>query len=129
MMNARALGATKVFAWPDAQVAVMGAVAAIRILHRRRLAEVPEDARAQVELELAAEHEVISGGVARAIDHDHVSLPGVPAEERDPHQLLLGDEAAVRQPGELGEDVKHALVFRGDDSRALRHELDRKSVV
>ena len=46
----------------------MGAVAAIRILHRRRLAEVPDDARAQVELELAAEHEVISGGIARAID-------------------------------------------------------------
>ena len=39
-MNARSLGATKVFAWPGAEVAVMGAVAAIRILHRRRLAEV-----------------------------------------------------------------------------------------
>ena len=56
-MNSRALGATKVFAWPDAQVAVMGAVAAVRILHRRKLAEVPEDARAQVEHELADEHE------------------------------------------------------------------------
>ena len=39
-MNARSLGATKVFAWPGAEVAVMGAVAAMRILHRRRLAEV-----------------------------------------------------------------------------------------
>ena len=66
-MNSSSLGATKVFAWPDAEVAVMGSVAAIRILHRRRLAEVPEDARAQVELELAAEHEVISGGIARAV--------------------------------------------------------------
>ena len=43
-MNARSLGATKVFAWPTAQVAVMGSVAAVRILHRRRLAEVPDDA-------------------------------------------------------------------------------------
>ena len=67
-MNSASLGATRVYAWPDAEVAVMGAVAAIRILHRRRLAEVPDDARAQVELELAAEHEVISGGIARAID-------------------------------------------------------------
>ena len=66
-MNSSSLGATKVFAWPDAEVAVMGSVAAIRILHRRRLAEVPEDARAQIELELAAEHEVISGGIARAV--------------------------------------------------------------
>ncbi len=43
-MNSRSLGATRVFAWPTAEVAVMGAVAAVRILHRRRLAEVPEDA-------------------------------------------------------------------------------------
>ena len=40
-MNSRALGATAVFAWPGAEVAVMGAVAAVRILHRKRLAEVP----------------------------------------------------------------------------------------
>jgi acetyl-CoA/propionyl-CoA carboxylase carboxyl transferase subunit len=65
-MNSRALGASHVFAWPDAQVAVMGAVAAIRILHRRKLAEVPEDMRHQVEIELAEEHERIAGGLARA---------------------------------------------------------------
>ena len=33
-MNSRSLGATKVFAWPDAEVAVMGAMAAVGILHR-----------------------------------------------------------------------------------------------
>ena len=67
-MNSRALGATKVFAWPSAEVAVMGAVAAIRVLHRRILADLPDDQRAAMELELAAEHEKISGGVARAIE-------------------------------------------------------------
>ena len=67
-MNSSSLGATRVFAWPNAEVAVMGSVAAIRILHRRRLAEVPEESREQVELELAAEHEVISGGIKRAVD-------------------------------------------------------------
>lgn len=67
-MNSRSLGATKVFAWPTAEVAVMGAVAAIRVLHRRILADLPEDQRAAMELELAAEHEKISGGVARAIE-------------------------------------------------------------
>ncbi len=46
----------------------MGAVAAVRILHRRRLAEVPEDARAQVEAELAAEHERLAGGIPRAME-------------------------------------------------------------
>jgi acetyl-CoA/propionyl-CoA carboxylase carboxyl transferase subunit len=67
-MNARSLGATKVFAWPGAEVAVMGAVAAVRILHRRRLAEVAPDIRPQVEAELAAEHERIAGGVDRAVE-------------------------------------------------------------
>ena len=46
----------------------MGGVAAVRILHRRRLAEVPDDVRAQVELELAAEHEQIAGGIDAAIE-------------------------------------------------------------
>ncbi len=46
----------------------MGAVAAVRVLHRRLLADLPEDARVSMELELAAEHEKISGGVARAIE-------------------------------------------------------------
>lgn len=67
-MNARSLGATRVLAWPGAEVAVMGAVAAIRILHRRRLAEVSPEIRPQVEAELAAEHERIAGGVERAVE-------------------------------------------------------------
>ena len=67
-MNSRSLGATKVFAWPTAEVAVMGAVAAVRVLHRRILADLPDDQRAAMELELAAEHEKISGGVARALE-------------------------------------------------------------
>jgi acetyl-CoA/propionyl-CoA carboxylase carboxyl transferase subunit len=65
-MNSRALGATKVFAWPGAEVAVMGAVAAIRILHRRTLADVPPEKLHEVEAELAAEHEQEAGGLARA---------------------------------------------------------------
>src|SRR5690606_12043412 len=67
-MNSRALGATRVLAWPTAEVAVMGAVAAVRILHRRRLAEVPPDLRAQVEEELAEEHQRIAGGIDKAME-------------------------------------------------------------
>jgi acetyl-CoA/propionyl-CoA carboxylase carboxyl transferase subunit len=66
-MNSRALGATKVFAWPGAGVAVMGSVAAVRILHRRTLAAAPADERQQVEARLAAEHEEIVGGLPRAV--------------------------------------------------------------
>jgi acetyl-CoA/propionyl-CoA carboxylase carboxyl transferase subunit len=67
-MNSRSLGATRVFAWPDAQVAVMGSVAAVRVLHRRKLAEASDEARPTLEQELAAEHEVLSGGLNRAIE-------------------------------------------------------------
>src|SRR5215467_7501750 len=65
-MNSRALGATKVFAWPGAEVGVMGAVAAIRILHRRTLASVPPEQLHEVEAELAAKHEQETGGLERA---------------------------------------------------------------
>ena len=82
-MNARSLGATRVLAWPTAEVAVMGAVAAVRILHRRRLAEVPEDARADVEQELAVEHERLAGGLARAIEIGVIDEVVQPSVTRD----------------------------------------------
>ncbi len=78
-MNARALGATRVFAWDGATVAVMGSVAAVRVLHRRRLAEAPDDLRAQLEVELAEEHELLAGGLDRAMALgviDEVIAPG-----------------------------------------------------
>ncbi|MGH3185754.1 MAG: carboxyl transferase domain-containing protein [Streptosporangiaceae bacterium] len=67
-MNSRSLGATRVFAWPGAEVAVMGSVAAIRILHRRTLASVPPEQLHEAETELAAEHEATAGGLQRAVD-------------------------------------------------------------
>ena len=97
-MNARSLGATRVFAWPRAEVAVMGAVAAVRVLHRRKLAEVDPELRPQVEAELAAEHEKIAGGIDRAREI------GVVDEVVDPdtHPLSPGHRARqsrVDRPG------------------------------
>jgi len=74
----------------------MGAVAAIRILHRRRLAEVPDDARAQVELELAAEHEVISGGIGRAIEMGVVDEVVEPSLTRRAVAQVILDTPGVR---------------------------------
>ncbi|MPQ97539.1 acyl-CoA carboxylase subunit beta [Modestobacter sp. I12A-02628] len=65
-MNARSLGATSVFAWPGAEVAVMGAKAAVGILHRKKLAAALPGEREALHAQLAAEHERIAGGVARA---------------------------------------------------------------
>ncbi|WP_026918629.1 acyl-CoA carboxylase subunit beta [Gordonia shandongensis] len=65
-MNSRALGATAVFAWPGSEVAVMGAKAAVGILHKKTLAAAPEDEREELHERLAVEHEQIAGGVGRA---------------------------------------------------------------
>ena len=67
-MNSKSLGATRVFAWPISEVSVMGAIAAVRVLHRRLLADIAEEQRSAMELELAAEHEKVSGGVKRAVE-------------------------------------------------------------
>jgi acetyl-CoA/propionyl-CoA carboxylase carboxyl transferase subunit len=66
-MNSRSLEATRVFAWPGAEVAVMGSVAAIRVLKRREIAGVPEQQRPALEASLAAAHDIESGGVERAV--------------------------------------------------------------
>ena len=66
-MNSRALGATAVFAWPDAEVAVMGPEAAVGILHRKRLAATPEDEREAVRAELVEQQRRVAGGVDRAV--------------------------------------------------------------
>ena len=91
-MNSRSLGATRVFAWPGAEVAVMGAVAAVRILHRRTLAEVPAERRHEAEAELAAEHEREAGGLHRAIELGVVDEIIEPAKTR---QALARAIAAV----------------------------------
>jgi acetyl-CoA/propionyl-CoA carboxylase carboxyl transferase subunit len=81
-MNSKALGATRIFAWPEAEVSVMGSIAAVRVLHRRILAELPEDQRAGMELELAAEHDRTSGGIARAVEIGAVDEVITPQQTR-----------------------------------------------
>jgi acetyl-CoA/propionyl-CoA carboxylase carboxyl transferase subunit len=67
-MNSRALGATAVFAWPSAEVAVMGASAAVNILHRKKLAAAPNDQREAVREQLIQEQITVAGGVNRALE-------------------------------------------------------------
>ncbi|MEI9907028.1 MAG: carboxyl transferase domain-containing protein [Actinomycetota bacterium] len=90
-MNSQALGATKVFAWPTAEVSVMGAVAAVRVLHRRLLADLPEEQRDSMELELAAQHDQISGGVARAVEIGVVDEIISPSLTRGPIAKAIAD--------------------------------------
>jgi acetyl-CoA/propionyl-CoA carboxylase carboxyl transferase subunit len=95
-MNSRSLGATRVLAWPQAEVAVMGAVAAVRILHRRHLSTVPDDMRAQIELELAAEHERIAGGLDTALEIGVVDEVVAPSATRGRLAEVLREAEPVR---------------------------------
>jgi acetyl-CoA/propionyl-CoA carboxylase carboxyl transferase subunit len=99
-MNSRALGATRVFAWPTAEVAVMGAVAAVRVLHRRKLAEVAEDLRPRLELELAAEHQKVAGGLDRAVQIGVVDEVVEPVATR--RALAAAIAAAPQRRGQHG---------------------------
>jgi acetyl-CoA/propionyl-CoA carboxylase carboxyl transferase subunit len=66
-MNSRALGATAVFAWPEAEIAVMGAEAAVGILHRKKIAAAADHEREALKSRLAVEHSRIAGGTDRAM--------------------------------------------------------------
>jgi acetyl-CoA/propionyl-CoA carboxylase carboxyl transferase subunit len=94
-MNARALGATSVFAWPGAEVAVMGAKAAVGILHRKKLAAVPPGEREALHEQLAEEHERIAGGVNRALQIGVVDEVVEPARTR----RRLVEALAAAPPG------------------------------
>src|SRR5216683_7671889 len=95
-MNSRALGATRVFAWPGAELAVMGAVAAVRILHRRALAAAPADQRHELEAELAAEHEREAGGLVRARELGVIDEVIEPAKTRRALAEAIAAAAQVR---------------------------------
>ncbi|MGH3367750.1 MAG: acyl-CoA carboxylase subunit beta [Nocardioidaceae bacterium] len=94
-MNARSLGATRVFAWPGAEVAVMGAIAAVRILHRRKLADVAPEIRPKVEAELAEEHERIAGSIDRAVEIGVVDEVVEPSATRTALARAIADALAA----------------------------------
>jgi acetyl-CoA/propionyl-CoA carboxylase carboxyl transferase subunit len=67
-MNSRSLGATAVFAWPNAEIAVMGPNAAVNILHRKRIAATAPEKRDEVRAQLIDEQIRVAGGVGRALE-------------------------------------------------------------
>ncbi|HEX5597842.1 MAG TPA: carboxyl transferase domain-containing protein [Micromonosporaceae bacterium] len=81
-MNSRSLGATAVFAWPNAEVAVMGASAAVNILHRKKLAAAPHEEREALRAQLIEEQTRVAGGVNRALEIGVVDEVIEPSETR-----------------------------------------------
>jgi acetyl-CoA/propionyl-CoA carboxylase carboxyl transferase subunit len=81
-MNSRALGATKVFAWPQAEVAVMGAESAVGILHRRPLAAAADAEREALRARLIEEQRTVAGGVDRGVAAGSIDAVVQPADTR-----------------------------------------------
>jgi acetyl-CoA carboxylase carboxyltransferase component len=65
-MNSKDLGADLCLAWRDAEIGIMAGHAAVRIMHRRRLADEPDPDR--VADELASEYEAGHVSIERALE-------------------------------------------------------------
>jgi acetyl-CoA carboxylase carboxyltransferase component len=96
-MNSKDLGADFVFAWPSAQLGVMGAVQAVEIINRRDIAAAadPESERDALAAGYAAEH--LHPGAATA--DGHVDEVIAPSETRARVAAALGtlDSASLRR--------------------------------
>jgi acetyl-CoA/propionyl-CoA carboxylase carboxyl transferase subunit len=101
-MGSRGLGADAVFAWPGAQIDVMGAPAAVEILHRRELATLEGDARASAVTRLAEAHTAETGGLQRAVDCGVVDAVIDPADTRI---AVAGAIAAARPVRGLNANI------------------------
>jgi acetyl-CoA/propionyl-CoA carboxylase carboxyl transferase subunit len=95
-MNSRALGATAVFAWPSAEVAVMNAEAAVGILHRKALAAAADEDREPLRGRLVQQHRRTVGGLARGIALGVVDEVIKPADTRRRVAQALADAPSER---------------------------------
>jgi acetyl-CoA/propionyl-CoA carboxylase carboxyl transferase subunit len=95
-MNSHSLGATAVYAWPGAELAVMGAAAAVNVLHRKKLAATPADQREAVRAQLIDEQTHTAGGVGRALEVGVVDDVIEPKETRRRIAEALASAPAAR---------------------------------
>jgi propionyl-CoA carboxylase beta chain len=83
VMGSKHLGADLNFAWPTAQIAVMGAQGAVNILHRRRLAAVESDEeREELRAKLTQEYEDALLNPYAAAERGYVDAVIMPSETR-----------------------------------------------
>lgn len=100
-MNSRSLGATAVYAWPGAEVDVMNAESAVRVLHRRALAALADDAeRAVAEARLAAQHRAALHGLPLAVEKGLINAVIDPCRTRSvlARALAAAPSTAARRP-------------------------------
>ncbi|HEY5013261.1 MAG TPA: carboxyl transferase domain-containing protein, partial [Acidimicrobiia bacterium] len=82
VMDSRGVGNDMCFAWPGAEIAVMGASGAVQILHGRRLATLDAADRPSAERVLADEYEAAFSNPYRAAERGYVDAVIEPADTR-----------------------------------------------
>jgi acetyl-CoA carboxylase carboxyltransferase component len=98
-MNSRDLGADYVFAWPQAQLGVMGAKQAVTIVNRRDIAAAEDPVAARDEYAEAYAGEHLSASIAAAEGHVDEVIEPLDTRRRLSEALSTLDAAAVPGPG------------------------------
>jgi acetyl-CoA carboxylase carboxyltransferase component len=98
-MNSKELGADFVYAWPSAQLGVMGALQAVDVIHRREIAAADDPARLREELAAQYADEHLHPGTASAEGHvDDVLQPAETRERVSAAFAALDSVPARRRP-------------------------------
>ncbi|OON81457.1 acyl-CoA carboxylase subunit beta [Streptomyces tsukubensis] len=82
VMGSKHLGADLNLAWPTAQIAVMGAQGAVNILHRRTIAQAPEETREAVRGELIEDYERALLNPYTAAERGYIDAVIMPSDTR-----------------------------------------------
>jgi acetyl-CoA carboxylase carboxyltransferase component len=97
VMDCKSMGNDCALAWPSAEIAVMGAKAAVEILNRRDLADVPESERDASRLELEAAYESVHLSPTVALTRGYVDDVIDPLDTRQAVAGALAALAAKRE--------------------------------
>ena len=102
VMDCKAIGADFSYAWPTAEIAVMGAAGAVNVLNRRQLAEADDPDAVRAGLEQGYEDEFLNPW--EAADRQHVDEVIDPAETRS---RLIASLSVLRSKREDAPRRKH----------------------
>jgi len=105
VMNSKSVGADLAFAWPSAEIAVMGASGAVNIIHRKEI-EAAEDVEAR-RAELVSEYEARFANPYGAAERGYVDDVIDPSETR---RILVRSLEVLRTKRESMPQRKHGNV-------------------
>jgi acetyl-CoA carboxylase carboxyltransferase component len=105
VMDSRGVGNDVCFAWPGAEIAVMGAAGAVQILHGRRLADLDPTDQAAREQSLIEEYEGAFSNPYRAAERGYVDAVIAPEETR---RVLTQTLEALSTKRDRGQPRAHS---------------------